>query len=753
MYRQCKSTFRLARHAYKGLSGTARYHLNNPIALHRAQIHLASVRYAATDRSKVEETLKMLKEDLERQQAEETQRLKLVPAASGEVQKLTIGQKIMHELKHYYHGFRLLALETRLGAKYLFRIVRGSSLTRKERQQLVRTVSDLFRLVPFSIFIIVPFMELALPFFIKFFPNMLPSTFQEKSKEEEKIAKQLKVRVEMAKFLQDTIEEIALEKKSRSKEVKPTESKALEFAQFIKKVRTEGGYVSNADLFKYTKLFEDELTLDNLSMSQLRALCKLLSIQPLGTPEILRFQLNLKLRELKADDKQIAAEGGVDALPIPELQIACRARGMRSVGVSEDRLKEQMRQWLELSLNDKVPPSLLLLSRTMYLPEDFSFTDRLKNIMKNLPDGIAEQTRQKLTEMEGGKIDHKARIALIKAIEEGIKKEKDLAVKQQQEKQKEVAAKAELEAEKAKNIQDLADEMKTQSILGEAIAEAAKAAHQSVEEVKSTLAHLSKDAAAQATKPTKEAIKEEIKVDPKELASIENILHGGALHEAKHDIIGLKEKVIEHSEDLLEISSLDGQFAESKVAARLRNRLNSMIENVDHLVTKLEDDKKNIDETIADPAVPEAAVEKKERLVRITDLVDSLKKLKTITDEKKQARIEELLNAVDEDKDGVIDSALVLEVIELMEKHSDVPMSASQITAMIEMLKKEDQAEAVAEAMKQINIGEPILPRGSTCEDELSALNDGPLDVTDAVPVPKTAQLNKENSPKKTSQL
>jgi len=44
--------------------------------------------------------------------------------------------------------------------------------------QLVRTVSDLFRLVPFSVFIIVPFMELLLPLVIKLFPGMLPSTFQ-----------------------------------------------------------------------------------------------------------------------------------------------------------------------------------------------------------------------------------------------------------------------------------------------------------------------------------------------------------------------------------------------------------------------------------------------------------------------------------------------------------------------------------------------------------------------------------------------
>ena len=49
--------------------------------------------------------------------------------------------------------------------------------------QLVRTAKDLFRLIPFSIFIIVPFMELLLPVALKLFPEMLPSTYTDKEKE------------------------------------------------------------------------------------------------------------------------------------------------------------------------------------------------------------------------------------------------------------------------------------------------------------------------------------------------------------------------------------------------------------------------------------------------------------------------------------------------------------------------------------------------------------------------------------------
>lgn len=48
--------------------------------------------------------------------------------------------------------------------------------------QLLRTCADLFRLVPFLVFVIVPFMELLLPVFLKLFPEMLPSTFETESK-------------------------------------------------------------------------------------------------------------------------------------------------------------------------------------------------------------------------------------------------------------------------------------------------------------------------------------------------------------------------------------------------------------------------------------------------------------------------------------------------------------------------------------------------------------------------------------------
>uniref|UniRef100_A0A0K0EBK7 Letm1 RBD domain-containing protein n=1 Tax=Strongyloides stercoralis TaxID=6248 RepID=A0A0K0EBK7_STRER len=379
--------------------------------------HHVFIRHISNEkRTKLEETLLMLKADLANKQEE-----KDLKSANKLIVKKPLRTRIVDELKHYYHGFRLLALETRISIYYLWRFAKGENLLRKEKQQLSRTVKDLFRLVPFSVFIIVPFMELALPLFIKLFPNMLPSTFQEASKEKEKIKQQAAMRSEMAKFLQTTLEEVGLERKKKTDGKAPA---SLEFAKFIKTVREGDGYVSNEDIFKYLKCFEDEMTLDNLNINMLRALCRLLGIQPIGTLDILRFQLKLKLSELQADDKLIIAEGGVNALSDIDVQQACRARGMRAIGVSEKRLRRQLSQWLDLSLNSKIPPTMLLLSRALYFPEHMNFAKRMKILLSELPKEVADEMSQKLIEIEGGKINYEARLELIKTLEEKIKDEK-----------------------------------------------------------------------------------------------------------------------------------------------------------------------------------------------------------------------------------------------------------------------------------------------------------------------------------------
>ncbi|XP_040011311.1 LETM1 domain-containing protein LETM2, mitochondrial [Xiphias gladius] len=286
------------------------------------------------------------------------------PVQERAVVKKSLYQRIVDELKHYYNGFRLLGIDINIAGRMVWRLLHGQVLTRRERRRLMRTCADLFRLVPFIVFIIVPFMEFLLPVFLKLFPEMLPSTFETESKKEEKQKKGLAAKLELAKFLQETIAEMARRNKAKAQ----TEDETQRFSTYVQKVRGTGEHPTTKDIVRFSKLFEDELTLEHLERPQLVALCKLLELQPIGTNNLLRFQLMMQLRTIKSDDEMIAAEG-VAAMSVSELQAACRSRGMRSLGLTTDQLRVQLQQWLDLHLKENVPPSLLLLSRAMYLTD------------------------------------------------------------------------------------------------------------------------------------------------------------------------------------------------------------------------------------------------------------------------------------------------------------------------------------------------------------------------------------------------
>ncbi|KAF6084227.1 leucine zipper and EF-hand containing transmembrane protein 2 [Phyllostomus discolor] len=274
-------------------------------------------------------------------------------------EKRSYRQKIMDELKYYYNGFSLLWIDTKVAVRMIWRLLHRQVLTRRERRRLLRTCVDIFRLVPFLVFIIVPFMEFLLPVFLKRFPEMLPSTFESESKKEEKQKKKMAAKLELAKFLQETVTEMARRNKAELGDA------STQFSSYVRQVQT-GHKPNTKEIVRFSKLFEDRLTLEHLDRPQLVALCKLLELQPFGTNNLLRFQLLRKLKSIKADDEMIAKEG-VSGLTVPELQAACRARGMRSLGLTEEQLRQQLREWQDLHLKENVPPSLLLLSRTFYL--------------------------------------------------------------------------------------------------------------------------------------------------------------------------------------------------------------------------------------------------------------------------------------------------------------------------------------------------------------------------------------------------
>lgn len=107
------------------------------------------------------------------------------------------------------------------------------------------------------------------------------------------------MKIEVAKFLQKTLDDMAVQSPGYKSK------RAKEFAEFFYKVRSSGAVATNDEIMQFSKLFEDEITLDSLTRPQLVALCRVLDVQTLGTSNFLRFLLRMRLRSLTADDKVI----------------------------------------------------------------------------------------------------------------------------------------------------------------------------------------------------------------------------------------------------------------------------------------------------------------------------------------------------------------------------------------------------------------------------------------------------------------
>ncbi|PBK96788.1 LETM1-domain-containing protein [Armillaria gallica] len=359
-----------------------------------------------------------------------------------------VWKKVKHEAAHYWHGSKLLVSEVRISARLQWKILHGEVLTRRERRQLRRTTQDLLRLVPFAVFIIVPFMELLLPVALKLFPNMLPSTFEDKFAAQEKERKLLRVRLEMAKFLQETLRESGLKANAH---IVGSEA----FKEFFRKVRSTGESPSATDIINVAKLFDDDLTLDNLSRPQLVSMCRYMGLNAFGTDNFLRGAIRSRLLHIRRDDQLIESEG-VDELSTAELQAACQSRGIRTSGVSPARLREELTTWINLHLHNRVSGVLLVLGRAFHFDRKAGENEdgktnvikSLESVLSGLPDNLLNEAE---LEVDSDKASYKQKLEVLQQQEELIEDEEE------QEQKEEDARRAkreadELEAETARAL-------------------------------------------------------------------------------------------------------------------------------------------------------------------------------------------------------------------------------------------------------------------------------------------------------------
>ncbi|KAG0244270.1 LETM1-like protein-domain-containing protein [Mortierella sp. GBAus27b] len=635
--------------------------------------------------------------------------------------KKSLWERFKAEMVHYWHGTKLLGKEIKISTKLAGRLLNGHKLTRREQRQLRRTTGDLLRLLPFSVFLIVPFMELLLPVALKLFPNMLPSTFEDKFAEEEKKRKLLKMRLEMAKFLQETIEESGIPGSTRAEAVK-------EFGDFFRKLRTTGEQASTDELLRVAKLFHDELTLDNLSRPQLVSMCRYMNINAFGTDNFLRYQIRNKMNSIKQDDKLIMAEG-VDSLTTRELQAACQSRGIRTGGVSTARLRSELEQWLELNLKYSIPSSLLILSRA------FSFSDSkematpveaLQATLSSLPDTLLTETELHVSELEGAATPLQ-KLEVLEQQEELIADEKAQEEKEEKARKarkEEVRIKKEAEEREKQKLQategvsaatpapveapvsDKPTEPATPAATPKPVAEPelltdAQVAAQVAKDAASTTKEPSGAAepAPVATPPVPSVVTAETAVKPadddaarmteEQLLELREALcimsSRSAVLEEREELEDLKEDRMEYKEDIEELAQV--QRKEHNVSRRLGSRLEKMI-------AKLDQELQAYDADVGNKLQAFQANERGELTVK--DIESALKVIKHAPDEEK---IKQIVKKLDMDGDGLVLLSHIVELADLVEQEEGTGVlvegkkphgKSSAETEKEKKLKKED---------------------------------------------------------------
>lgn len=342
-----------------------------------------------------------------------------VQATTPVEKKLLIWEKVKHEAHHYWDGTKLLGLEIRISSRLLIKLLTGYELTRREFNQLKRLTLDLVRVVPFAMFILVPFAELLLPVALKLFPNLLPSTYESRADKEKKLKLLRKTRKTVSDILIDSVGKSAVVGLPTG--ITPVQKK--QFQEFFAKIRSQSVKPTREELVAIAKTFKDDMVLDNLTRPQLIAVASYINLKAFGTDQMLRYRIRYKMLQIKTDDKAIDYEG-VESLTVPELQIACAARGIKIHGSSPARMRDDLQIWLNLRLREKIPSSLLLLSNAYAYGELSSVSnlyDALEAVLSSIPEELIHEAQLDVTPTK--EVTNSERLNVIKEQEQLIKAE------------------------------------------------------------------------------------------------------------------------------------------------------------------------------------------------------------------------------------------------------------------------------------------------------------------------------------------
>ncbi|KAI4840124.1 LETM1-like protein [Plasmodium brasilianum] len=333
-------------------------------------------------------------------------------------------KNVKHTIVWVKTGILLFLTNMKISKNLIIKRLKGYRLSYSEYKLLIRTMNDMFKLIPFSFFIIIPFAEFLLPLFLKIYPDLLPSTFKNNDDNFNKIKKNLYAKQQLAKFLQQLIEE---KEKQLNENIGIDSDKKKKILnkfhqQLINKDEKDvNPFLSVADTLKIAKIFKDDFVLDQMNLKTLQTICHLLGLKPYGMHYHVVLQLRHHFLRLQREDRELIYEG-VDNLKKNTLIEICKDRGM-NYNITEKEMKIQIQQWLELASIKEVPYILLLYIRCVVITHaimDIQDTDKTscslnnENITKsgNIDDKqkLIQEAKEKLDDLKMKELEIKKNI-------------------------------------------------------------------------------------------------------------------------------------------------------------------------------------------------------------------------------------------------------------------------------------------------------------------------------------------------------
>merc|ERR1712025_1337897 len=175
-------------------------------------------------------------------------------------------------------------------------------------------------------------------------------------------------------------------------------------------------------------------------------------------------------------------------------------------------------------------------------------------------------------------------------------------------------------------------------------------------------------------------------------------------------------------DEMKEVAESTGRknLRQTKGAARLFKKMNSMLGKADNVVAQLKKREEKLRGDIDSLGkVGESSEDQEEHLVTVQDLLGAVKGLQEVPDSRMLERISEVVASMDEDSDGVIKLEHVNKVIEILGS-DNVEMSGKQIKQIIdligkeEMLEGESRIEKILGKMPVLAVTKPVIDKDIT---------------------------------------